>query len=76
MNYSDKKTIIKINVDENGNGKFTVISEKIAKKVCLEISARFCNKKYSFDFTGENPGLSDCFVLEGAAAWSVATPNL
>lgn len=42
----------------------------------MEISARFCNKKYSFDFTGENPGLSDCFVLEGAAAWSVATPNL
>ena len=76
MNYSDKKTIIKINVDENGNGKFTVISEKIVKKVRLEISARFCNKKYSFDFTGENPGLSDCFVSAGAAAWSVATPNL
>lgn len=49
---------------------------KNRKKVRLEISARFCNKKYSFDFTGENPELSDCFVLEGAAAWSVATPNL
>ena len=75
MNYSNK-TIIKIGADEKGNGKFTVISKKDVKKVRLEISARFCEKKYSFDFTGEKSEPSNCFVLEGAAAWNVATPNL
>ena len=38
---------------------------KSRKKVRLEISARFCNKKYSFDFTGGNHELSYCFVFGG-----------
>lgn len=75
MNYSNE-TIIKIGADEKGNGKFTVISKKDVRSVRLEISARFCDKKYSFDFTGEKLEPLNCFVMEGAAAWDVATSNL
>lgn len=75
MNYSNE-TIIKIGADEKGNGKFTVISKKDVRSVRLEISARFCDKKYSFDFTDEKLEPLNCFVMEGVAAWDVATSNL
>lgn len=46
-------TIVKIYADENGNGRVAVIAEKTVRKVVLDISARYSDRKYRFEFAGE-----------------------
>ena len=75
MMYSSG-TILKINADENGNGKINVFAGKIVKKVRLEVSARNDDKKYNFTFDGGEKAVSYDFSLKNAKAWSVTTPNL
>ena len=69
-------TILKINADENGNGKINVFAGKIVKKISLEVSARNDDKKYNFTFDGGEKAVSYDFSLKNAKAWSVTTPNL
>lgn len=75
MMYSSG-TILKINADENGNGKINVFAKKIVKKVRLEVSARNDDKKYNFTFDGGEKAVSYDFSLKNAKVWSVTTPNL
>lgn len=70
-------TIVKIYADENGNGRVAVIAEKPVRKVVLDISARFSDRKYRFEFSGEEKTIVNrLFAIKNAAAWSVAHPNL
>lgn len=70
-------TTVKIYADENGNGRVAVIAEKPVRKVVLDISARFSDQQYRFEFAGEEKTIVNrLFSIENAAAWSVAHPNL
>ena len=57
MMYSSG-TILKINADENGNGKINVFAGKIVKKVRLEVSERNDDKKYNFTLDGGEKAVS------------------